>query len=627
MSILQISFLSAVLIVIIVLARALLIYKLPKRTFCFLWMIVLIRLLVPFSFTSVISVYSLIQRNEAAMDMVKQLPAARMFPAERGEGGFNLPQELPELSGETAGGDSVGLVIWAFGVCLSAAFFVSAYSRSYRKFRMSLPVQQELVQTWQSAHPLKRTIAIRQSDMIETPLSYGMFHPVILMPESTDWSDSSRLRYALEHEYVHIRRFDTLTKLLLAAALCIHWFNPFVWLMYFLFNRDMELSCDELVVRRFGEDTRSAYAMALIGMEERKSGFMPLCNHFSKHAIEERIRAVMKIRKVTFISVVFAGILIIAITLCFAASASSDDRQDMARSLGSSPVEEEEISARAQAAAAAVGYDEKAIAARMAELDLQIREWDGTEDTEDAQFMAEIEWIYLDSMRQDLERQDFFETYYGEYDICYQIPECRLYKGEKSIHHFYDEQNGGALWADNYGEICVEVVRDGNGDIARLIVEDSAAASNGKAKQLTKETAQTDSSGNTDAKDRTAQDEKLSYHAGRYRMAYQVSQKERFAEYEQFGISYDSASGFLMYKGKNVGYFKDEYKPGAYTRFTDEGGELGVVVVRDASGNILEIQSGLLSNQSGKEPGAPAVEDVSYHPAFSAKRQAIIVIC
>ena len=111
MSILQISFLSAVLIVIIVLARALLIYKLPKRTFCFLWMIVLIRLLVPFSFTSVISVYSLIQRNEAAMDMVKQLPAARMFPAERGEGGFNLPQELPELSGETAGGDSVGLVI------------------------------------------------------------------------------------------------------------------------------------------------------------------------------------------------------------------------------------------------------------------------------------------------------------------------------------------------------------------------------------------------------------------------------------------------------------------------------------------------------------------------------------
>ena len=241
--------------------------------------------------------------------------------------------------------------------------------------------------------------------------------------------------------------------------------------------------------------------------------------------------------------------------------------------------------------------------------------------------MAEIEWIYLDSMRQDLERQDFFETYYGEYDICYQIPECRLYKGEKSIHHFYDEQNGGALWADNYGEICVEVVRDGNGDIARLIVEDSAAASNGKAKQLTKETAQTDSSGNTDAKDRTAQDEKLSYHAGRYRMAYQVSQNERFAEYEQFGISYDSASGFLMYKGKNVGYFKDEYKPGAYTRFTDEGGELWVVVVRDASGNILEIQSGLLSNQSGKEPGAPAVEDVSYHPAFSAKRQAIIVIC
>ena len=83
------------------------------------------------------------------------------------------------------------------------------------------------------------------------------------------------LRYVLEHEFVHIRRFDALWKLLLLAAACAHWFNPLVWVMYVLANRDLELSCDETVVRRFG-GARASYARVLIGMEAEKSGFAPL---------------------------------------------------------------------------------------------------------------------------------------------------------------------------------------------------------------------------------------------------------------------------------------------------------------------------------------------------------------
>ena len=62
-------------------------------------------------------------------------------------------------------------------------------------------------------------------------------------------------------------------------VLCVHWFNPLVWVMYILANRDIELSCDEAVVRLFGENAKTDYAQALISMEETRSGLTPLCNN------------------------------------------------------------------------------------------------------------------------------------------------------------------------------------------------------------------------------------------------------------------------------------------------------------------------------------------------------------
>ena len=78
-----------------------------------------------------------------------------------------------------------------------------------------------------------------------------------------DWKNEKQLQYVLSHEYVHIYRYDTVTKLIATLALCIHWFNPFVWVMYILFNRDIELACDESVIRQFGEKSKSAYSLML----------------------------------------------------------------------------------------------------------------------------------------------------------------------------------------------------------------------------------------------------------------------------------------------------------------------------------------------------------------------------
>lgn len=89
----------------------------------------------------------------------------------------------------------------------------------------------------------------------------------------------------LSHEYNHICRLDPLKKLTGAAVLCIHWFNPMVWVMYLLVNRDIELVCDENVVRQFGEKSRAAYSLIRINIEDKKSGLLPFCRSFSKNAI------------------------------------------------------------------------------------------------------------------------------------------------------------------------------------------------------------------------------------------------------------------------------------------------------------------------------------------------------
>ena len=98
---------------------------------------------------------------------------------------------------------------------------------------------------------------------------------------------------------MNMSTFGALTqsqKILFAAVLCIHWFNPLVWVMYVLANRDIELSCDAWVIRMMGEKNRSSYALMLIKMEEKRSGMSALYSHFGKNAISERIEAIMKFK-------------------------------------------------------------------------------------------------------------------------------------------------------------------------------------------------------------------------------------------------------------------------------------------------------------------------------------------
>lgn len=328
MDIFQMSLSASILIVAIVIIRAVALHKLPKSTFLVLWGIAVLRLLVPFSIPSRFSVYT-------GLDMLKTLFAektAASFPTRI----VTFPANMMHMPGV---GESVGVgvpassisaieIVWLVGMCVCAIFFIVAYIKCRREFRMSLPVESDVATHWLQEHPLRRSVQIRQTDRIKAPLTYGVFRPVILLPKKTDWTDEKRLRYILTHEYVHIRRFDTLTKLVLTAVVCVHWFNPFVWVMYVLANRDIELSCDETVVRTFGESMKSAYALTLIGIEEKKGRFTPLVNHFSKNVIEERIVSIMKLKKRHVLTLVLAVILVSGVAVVFATAAARTDKAE-----------------------------------------------------------------------------------------------------------------------------------------------------------------------------------------------------------------------------------------------------------------------------------------------------------
>ncbi len=322
MNLFQMSLSGGVLILFVTLIRTLLVNRFPKRFFLFLWSICLVRLLIPFYFSSDLSVYSLLGRQETVQDVIAETPLANLLPQAASEislspGVTSGVSGSPGLSAEVLG------LLWLIGFLFFAIFFGVCYMTCLGNYKTSLPVSTDFTKKWLREHSLQRKISIRQSDLVTSPLTYGFFRPVILLPKSVDLNNEEQLEFIFLHEYFHIRRFDSFAKLLMIVTLSLHWFNPLVWIMYLFFNRDLELTCDEAVVRFVGTDVRANYARTLVSMEEQRSVPTLLFNSFSKNTIEERIIAIMKPKKITLFGGITAVALILCIGTCFLTSAKA----------------------------------------------------------------------------------------------------------------------------------------------------------------------------------------------------------------------------------------------------------------------------------------------------------------
>ncbi|MBE1555992.1 M56 family metallopeptidase [Sporosarcina limicola] len=320
MNILQMSGSAGLLILIIVVVRLLTLNKLPKKTFIVLWGIVICKLMIPVSISSQFSVYNLFQKTTSAVYLpLKALPVS--IP----NGITTAPSITEQSSVMNKFMDSSPIEIcWAIGTLLLTTFFVIAFYKSYQQLRTALPITNNpIINEWLSKQKLYRNLRVMVSDQTATPLAYGFLRPKIILPKSMDFTNSQQMNYILTHEFVHIKHFDTLWKFTMIVSLCFHWFNPMVWVMFVLMNRDLELACDEKVIKMYGETIKPAYALSLINMADKKSKFNPLSNGFSKNSIEERIVSIMKMKKTTLLNIALAFAFVIGTTAIFATTADA----------------------------------------------------------------------------------------------------------------------------------------------------------------------------------------------------------------------------------------------------------------------------------------------------------------
>lgn len=157
---------------------------------------------------------------------------------------------------------------------------------------------------------------IYQTDYISCPFVMGIFKPRIYLPSSIL---EKEMGYMLLHEQVHIRRKDHLWKLLAFAALCIHWFHPLVWLAFLTAGRDMEMSCDEAVIRQIRQDIRADYAASLLRLSAGRKMLTGTLTAFGAGGTGGRIRHIMRYQKPAA-AVLATSAIVFAITAVVAGS-------------------------------------------------------------------------------------------------------------------------------------------------------------------------------------------------------------------------------------------------------------------------------------------------------------------
>lgn len=324
MNILQMSISGGLIVALILVFRALALNRVPKSTFLILWGLAALRLLVPFSLPFRMTFLPSAESVRMALSRVISAGGiAGVFSADlqtawTAQNAESTAERYGIVTPASAGLSRFAAV-WLTGILVLAGFFLFVFLAEQRSLRTALPVRGDpVVDGWLSTVRMKRSLRVYCTDRSTCPVSAGVLHPRIVLPSAAH-PEPDQLCHILEHEYIHIRRFDPVWKLLLVVCLCVHWVNPLVWAMYLLANRDLELSCDELVIRHFGMQSRRGYARSLLSMAEYRTRPLSLYTGFSRNSLEERIMSLLKLRKQTVAGLVLAAVMIGCTSVVFAA--------------------------------------------------------------------------------------------------------------------------------------------------------------------------------------------------------------------------------------------------------------------------------------------------------------------
>ena len=299
--------------ILMVLALRLFLKKhLPRGIFPTLWCAAAVRLLLPITVPTHLSVWNLLHTPAAAQANGVISDVLTPFPS--------LAASSTAKPAADIAGISPMLLVWLVCAILLAAYFVIGYTCMVRRFRGTRLAPQPSIDALLDRFRFSRDPRICMSNSHRAPLTFGVFRPTVLLPEDLPVGDA-QFQLILAHELAHIRRKDCLRKLLLTVCLCLYWWNPLVWLMVWLANRDMELACDEAVLRALGPDCKKAYALTLLDMAQRNPKSAPLCSGFAKSSAEERIRAILCFKRIPAWVGIFVSVLFVLTASAFTTQA------------------------------------------------------------------------------------------------------------------------------------------------------------------------------------------------------------------------------------------------------------------------------------------------------------------
>ncbi len=297
---------AAVLILFCMILRALCARRLPAAFYRALWILTAVRLLIFAKIPSPVSIFVLSSTASDSTDYGNAGAWHTVIPL----------TEIPADPAPAAEPIPWLFFTWLLGVCLMSALFLIPHLRFCLRMRRAD----------KTTHAGQR---IRVSPHVRIPCAVGIFRPAICLGQMPHEYAPETLRSIFAHENAHIRRGDIPVKWLLAAALTVHWFNPLVWCMYILANRDLEFACDEAVLRVLGSDTaaRAQYASVLLDLADRHM-FMPTAAGMagkpfagkSRNAAKERILRMIQPKKTSRTLLILAAVLCLAITAVFAAA-------------------------------------------------------------------------------------------------------------------------------------------------------------------------------------------------------------------------------------------------------------------------------------------------------------------
>ncbi len=309
--ILEISITAGFAVIGVCLVR-LLCKKAPKWIVVLLWGIVGLRLLLPFSIESVWSVLPSVSvptyeavspETEQATPEWEAEPSGdtdmQGTPAPSiGEGTQTAVPTSPSVQASpTVSVWQVASGIWLFGVAAMLWYAAMTYIGVWRRVRTAT----------------KDETGVMRSEAVGSPFILGVLRPRIYVPYGME---GEQLEAVLAHENAHIKRFDHVIKPLGFLLLSVYWFQPLLWVAYVLLCRDIELACDERVVKTLGEEQRREYSMALVtsAVGRRRIAACPLA--FGEVAVKERVKTVMNYKKPAFWIVIAAVVLSIVTAVC-----------------------------------------------------------------------------------------------------------------------------------------------------------------------------------------------------------------------------------------------------------------------------------------------------------------------